>query len=209
MKYKIVIFEDKSELSENMNDLFQLTDTYEVVGIYPNGIEAVNVVKKLNPDFIVMDIDMPFVNGIDAVSNIRKHNVKVQILMLTVFDDNLNVFNAMKAGANGYLLKKHIGSKLLEAIEDLKEGGAPMSPSIARMVINQFHTFNAIKNYELTKRETDILRELSLGNSYKMISENLFISHNTVRTHIKNIYEKLQVNSQTEAVSKALNEKLV
>jgi DNA-binding NarL/FixJ family response regulator len=209
MKHKIVIFEDKSELSENMNDLFQLTDTYEVVGIYPNGIEAVNVVKKLNPDFIVMDIDMPFVNGIDAVSNIRKHNVKVQILMLTVFDDNLNVFNAMKAGANGYLLKKHIGSKLLEAIEDLKEGGAPMSPSIARMVINQFHTFNAIKNYELTKRETDILRELSLGNSYKMISENLFISHNTVRTHIKNIYEKLQVNSQTEAVSKALNEKLV
>ena len=142
MKHKIVIFEDKSELSENMNDLFQLTDTYEVVGIYPNGIEAVNVVKKLNPDFIVMDIDMPFVNGIDAVSNIRKHNVKVQILMLTVFDDNLNVFNAMKAGANGYLLKKHIGSKLLEAIEDLKEGGAPMSPSIARMVINQFHTFN-------------------------------------------------------------------
>ncbi len=209
MKHKIVIFEDKSELSENMNDLFQLTDTYEVVGIYPNGIEAVNVVKKLNPDFIVMDIDMPFVNGIDAVSNIRKHNVKVQILMLTVFDDNLNVFNAMKAGANGYLLKKHIGSKLLEAIEDLKEGGAPMSPSIARMVINQFHTFNAIKNYELTKRETDILRELSMGNSYKMISENLFISHNTVRTHIKNIYEKLQVNSQTEAVSKALNEKLV
>lgn len=128
--------------------------------------------------------------------------------MLTVFDDNTHVFEALQAGASGYLLKKHIAVKLFDAIQDVLQGGAPMSPSIARMVIQSMQQPIA-KDYQLTAREKEILSALSQGNSYKLIAAQFEISIDTVRTHIKKIYEKLQVHSQTEAVSKAINEKLV
>jgi DNA-binding NarL/FixJ family response regulator len=157
-----------------------------------------------------MDIDMPGMNGIDAVTKVRSTNKEIPILMLTVFDDNQHVFDAICAGASGYLLKKHISTKLFSAIEEVLEGGAPMSPSIARMVLSSMQTKFTVENsYQLTPKEKEVLTSLSRGNSYKMIASQFEISLDTVRSHIRKIYEKLHVHSQTEAVSKAINEKLV
>jgi DNA-binding NarL/FixJ family response regulator len=181
-----------------------------LLGAHPDVSKVKEQVKASNPEVILMDIDMPGINGIEAVKIIRKFNGKVQIIMLTVFDDNVHVYEAICAGANGYLLKKHISDKLLDAINDVMKGEAPMSPGIARLVIQSLQTDrSAAAIYKLTKRETEILQYLSKGNSYKMIAAELFISMDTVRTHIKHIYEKLQVHSQTEAVSKALAERIV
>ena len=130
--------------------------------------------------------------------------------MLTVFDDNAHVLDAICSGASGYLLKKHISTKLFTSIQEVLDGGAPMSPSIARMVLQSMQRKNMTVNpYQLTARESEILSSLSRGNSYKLIAAEFSISIDTVRTHIKKIYEKLQVHSQTEAVSKAINEGLV
>jgi DNA-binding NarL/FixJ family response regulator len=158
-----------------------------------------------------MDIDLPEVSGIDAVKRIRQFNREVQILMITVFDDNTHVYEALYAGANGYLLKKYISDKLVQAIQEVLHGGAPISPAIARMIINNMQQSAAIsdKDYQLTNREKEILQLLSKGNSFKLIAAELSISLDTVRTHIKRIYDKLHVRSQIEAVSKALNERLV
>jgi DNA-binding NarL/FixJ family response regulator len=157
-----------------------------------------------------MDIDMPGISGIDAVKHIRKTDLNIPIIMLTVFDDNAHVFDALKSGASGYLLKKHISMRLFDAMKEVLDGGAPMSPSIARMVLAFMQGQPVSENpYSLTPREKDILYSLSKGNSYKLIGVDLKLSIDTVRTHIKNIYQKLHVHSQTEAVSKAINEKLV
>jgi DNA-binding NarL/FixJ family response regulator len=183
---------------------------YEVLGAFANGAQVESQVKECNPDVILMDINMPGVNGIEAVKKVRSVNRKVQIIMLTVFDDNEHVFMALSAGANGYLLKKYISDKLIDAIEEVVQGGAPMSPAIARMVIDNMQQRQQLKDsYKLTDREKEILQLLSRGNSFKMIAGGLGLSIDTIRTHVKHIYEKLQVNSQIEAVSKALNEKLV
>ena len=162
------------------------------------------------PDVLLMDIDMPGMSGIEAVKKVRAAGFEIPILMLTVFDDDDHVFKALCAGASGYLLKKHISSRLFDALDELLAGGAPMSPSIARMVIASMQTKAVVQNpYSLTSREKEILTSLSKGNSYKLIAAELQISIDTVRTHIKSIYEKLHVHSQTEAVSRAINEKLV
>jgi DNA-binding NarL/FixJ family response regulator len=155
-----------------------------------------------------MDIDMPGMTGIEAVKQIRTFNANVPIIMLTVFDDNMHVLDAIRAGASGYLLKKHLSTKLFDAIDEVLSGGAPMSPSIARLVIGSMQK-SSNNPYQLTPREKEILTSLSQGNSYKIIASQSDISLDTVRTHIKKIYEKLQVHSQTEAVSKAIHEKLV
>ena len=165
--------------------------------------------EELQPDVILMDIDLPGINGIEAVKTIRRTNQKVQIIMLTVFDDNTHVYDALYAGANGYFLKKYISDKLGSAIEEVLKGGAPMSPSIARMVISRMHETTTGKDYQLTQREKEILQSLSRGNSFKLIAAELAISLETVRTHIKHIYDKLHVQSQIEAVSKAITEKLI
>jgi DNA-binding NarL/FixJ family response regulator len=153
---------------------------------------------------------MPGINGIQAVKQIRKFNQQVQILMITIFDDSTHVFDAIYQGANGYLLKKNISARLVLSMEECLAGGAPMSPSIARMVVEKLHGPQLTKpDYALTDRETSTLRSLAQGNSFKMISNELGISIDTVRTHIKRIYEKLHVHSQTEAVIKAIRENLV
>ncbi|MBX2964129.1 MAG: response regulator transcription factor [Cyclobacteriaceae bacterium] len=208
MALRVVIFEDNSLLRESLCALLATAKQYELVGAYNNVLAVSEQIKTLQPEIILMDIDMPGMTGIEAVKQIRKFNQTVHIIMLTVFDDNLHVFDALKSGATGYLLKKHISSKLFAAIEEALAGGAPMSPNIARMVIESMRTPDAT-NYQLTPREQEVLKSLSQGNSYKMIATQFEISIDTVRTHIKKIYEKLQVHSQTEAVSKAINEKLV
>lgn len=211
MPVSIAIFEDNSNLRDSLKNLLALSGEYTVIGCFPDVHEVDKMVIQLNPDVVLMDIDMPGMNGIEAVRKIRTFNDRVQIIMLTVFDDNTHVFEAMYAGANGYLLKKYISDKLVDAIRDVLSGGAPMSPSIARMVISQMHqpVSLPVNNYQLTNREKEILQTLSQGNSFKLIAAELNISIDTVRTHIKKIYEKLHVQSQVEAVTKAIKEKLV
>lgn len=208
MAVQTLIYEDNALLRESLCSLIGSRDGYEVKAAYDNVLQSTEQIKTQQPEVILMDIDMPGMTGIEAVKQIRKFNTSVPIIMLTVFDDNTHVFEALKSGASGYLLKKHISNKLFDAIDEALSGGAPMSPGIARMVIESMQQ-SAVKDYQLTEREKEILSSLSKGNSYKMIAAQFEISIDTVRTHIKKIYEKLQVHSQTEAVSKAINEKLV
>lgn len=211
MPVSIVIYEDNATLRESLSNLLALTGEYTVLASYPDCSKVTEDIKAMQPDVILMDIDMPGINGIEAVKKIRVINATVQIIMLTVFDDNTHVFDAMYAGANGYLLKKYVSDKLIHSIREVLEGGAPMSPSIARMIISSMQ--ESIKtpanDYLLTNREKEILQLLSKGNSFKLIAAELFISLDTVRTHIKHIYDKLHVRSQGEAISKAINERLV
>lgn len=209
MKLSVLIFEDNDLLRESLSNMIRSSDTLNLSAAFENVLEVEVQVKTYKPDFILMDIDMPGMSGIEAVKKVRKFNPAVPIIMLTVFDDNKNVFEALQSGASGYLLKKHISTKLFDAIHEVQEGGAPMSPSIARMVIASMQKSSGENRYHLTDREKEILTSLSKGNSYKLIATEFSISIDTVRTHIKKIYEKLQVHSQTEAVSKAINEKLV
>jgi DNA-binding NarL/FixJ family response regulator len=211
MQIGIVVYEDNNNLRESLCNLITLSKNLLLLGNYARVDEVAAQVEELQPDVILMDIDMPGMNGIEAVKKIRTFNQQVQIIMLTVFDDNRHVLDAICAGASGYLLKKYISDYLLDAITQVLQGEAPMSPGIARMVIQsmQQNAKPVINNYHLTNREKEILSNLSKGNSYKLIAADLSISIDTVRTHIKNIYEKLQVHSQTEAVSKAVNEGLV
>jgi DNA-binding NarL/FixJ family response regulator len=210
MNNRVVIYEDNAKLRESLISMLEFSEQYIVLGAFSDCSNVEQEVKDFYPDIILMDIDMPNVNGIEAVQIIRKFNTQCQILMITIFDDTSHVFEAIYAGANGYLLKKFISSKLIHSMEECLQGGAPMSPSIARMVIGKLQKNTDSKtNYSLTEREIETLRSLSQGNSYKMIASELNISIDTVRTHIKRIYEKLHVHSQTEAIVKAIRENLV
>ena len=205
----VVLYEDNELLRQSLSSLVQLNDRYELVGAFENVLKVKEQISQLAPEIILMDIDMPGMSGIEAVQIVRKVNPALPILMLTVFDDNLHVFDAIRAGASGYLLKKHISNRLFDSMEDVLTGGAPMSPTVTRMVIASMQKPAQSNPYQLTPREGEILTSLSQGNSYKLIASQLSISLDTVRTHIKKVYEKLHVHSQTEAVSKALQEKLV
>lgn len=212
MPVNIIIYEDNANLRESLRSLLSLTGDYHVKASYADCMRVEEQVMEAKPEVILMDIDMPGVNGIEAVRKIREFDKNVQIIMLTVFDDNTHVFEAMYAGANGYLLKKYVSDKLIHAIREVLDGGAPMSPTIARMVISNMQqpaVTAAGNDYQLTAREKETLQLLSKGNSFKMIAADLGISIDTVRTHIKRIYDKLHVRSQIEAVSKAINEKIV
>lgn len=211
MQTGVVIFEDNDNLRESLGNLITYSGNLVLLGAFPNAQEVRQRVSELQPEVILMDIDMPGVSGIEAVKIIRGFNRQVQIIMLTVFDDSRHVYEAICNGASGYLLKKYISDKLFESIEEVLSGGAPMSPGIARLIIEsmQHNHQPEADTYNLTKREKEILANLSKGNSYKLIAADLSISIDTVRTHIKHIYEKLEVHNQAEAVSKAINERLV
>ena len=206
----VQIYEDNDLLRESVGSLISLNDRFTLCGSFGDVMTILDQIKLSRPDVLLMDIDMPGMSGIEAVKKVRAAGLEIPILMLTVFDDDDHVFQALCAGASGYLLKKHISSRLFDALDELLAGGAPMSPSVARMVITSMQTKPVVQNpYYLTSREKEILTSLSNGNSYKLIAAELQISIDTVRTHIKSIYEKLHVHSQTEAVSRAINEKLV
>ena len=206
----VLIFEDNALLRESISSLILAKPEMTLLGAFENVLAVKEQVSAHKPDLILMDIDMPGMSGIEAVKEIRQSNIQTPIIMLTVFDDNTHVLDAIHAGASGYLLKKHLSTKLYDSIEEVLAGGAPMSPSVARMVIASMQQKPQLENaYQLTSREKEILTSLSKGNSYKLIAAQFEISIDTVRTHIKKIYEKLHVHSQTEAVSKAIHERLV
>jgi DNA-binding NarL/FixJ family response regulator len=208
MALSVLLYEDNNLLRESIGTMMQLDERFQVTGSFNNAVMAEAQILELHPDIILMDIDMPGRTGIEAVKRIRATGSSMPILMLTVFDDTHHVFDAICAGASGYLLKKHLSVKLFDAIDEVLNGGAPMSPSIAHMVITSLQKPYS-NPYQLTAREKEILSSLSKGNSYKLIAAEYSITVDTVRAHLKKVYGKLQVHSQTEAVSKALKEKLV
>ncbi|SHF77826.1 DNA-binding response regulator, NarL/FixJ family, contains REC and HTH domains [Arenibacter palladensis] len=208
---RVVIYEDNPQFREGLTMLINGSDGFSVLASYKNCNNVAEEVEKWSPDVILMDINMPGTDGLEGLKKIREVNTEVKVLMLTVFDDNKNVFEALRNGANGYLLKKTPPAKLLEYIQDATLGGAPMTSSIATQVLKMFQVIPQSKNqdYCLSERETEVLQLLVDGFSYKMIASELFIAIDTVRSHIKKIYEKLHVNSKSEAVAKAFKDKLL
>jgi DNA-binding NarL/FixJ family response regulator len=212
MDKRIVVFDDNSKRRESLEMLIDLTDGMACVGTYPDCSHVLRDIEKSKPDLILMDIDMPYVNGIEGVQIIRKKYPNILILMQTVFEDDEKLFACIRAGADGYILKKTQPQELLKAITDVFAGGAPMTPSIARQVlrfVSSAENKNQSDDFNLTPRETEILSLLVQGLSYKMIAHRCFISLPTVNTHIQNIYEKLQVNTAVEAVTKAIGNRIV
>ncbi|RYF92332.1 MAG: response regulator transcription factor [Chitinophagaceae bacterium] len=210
---KIIIYDDKEELRESLKLLLSSVEEFEVIGSFDNCETAATDLSEMKPDVVLMDIDMPGMKGIDGVRAIRAKDSlsHIRILMLTVFDDNKNVFESIRAGANGYLLKKTSPIKLIEYIKDVLEGGAPMSASVATQVLKMFSAIPEPQNnsHNLSVREKQVLQSLVDGNSYKMVAADMNLSIDTIRSHIRNIYEKLHVNSKSEAVAKALKNRIV
>lgn len=206
MPLRIVIYEDNAALRGALAALIGGTEGYELCGAFENCLGVVEQVAALRPEAVLMDIDMPGMSGIEGALRLKKAHPQVEVLMLTVFDDDERVFEAVCAGASGYLLKKTPPARILEALREVCEGGAPMSPVIARKVLQLFPGKPAARDADLdklTERELEVLKTLARGFSYKMVAAELGISVETVRTYGKRIYEKLQVHSVSEAVAKA------
>lgn len=211
--FTVIVFEDNVALREGIEAILNASEGFVCIGAYANCKRVMEVLQKNLPDAVLMDIQMPGISGIEAVSMIKHKFPELPVIMHTVFDDDARVFAAICAGANGYILKSATPQKLLEALRDAKDGGSPMTPSIATKVLQTFSkqakATNTINPPNLSERENEILKLLSDGLSYKLIAAQLFVSYETVHSHIKKIYQKLHVNSVNEAVSKALKNKLV
>jgi DNA-binding NarL/FixJ family response regulator len=201
---KVLIYEDDYTFRETLCILVNGTDGYELKNAFENCDHIEDHLKKFQPDVILMDINMPGIGGLEGLRIVRGISPSTQVLMCTIFDDNENIFKAICNGANGYILKKSPPSKIIEAIKEVHEGGAPITSSIARKILELFPKVPARSTEidKLAKREQEILQLLMKGYSYKMIAAELNISIETVRTHIKRIYEKLHVHSAQEAIAK-------
>ena len=209
---KVAIFEDNRSLRESLAAMIGGTLGFECVGAYPNCNNLLKNISTAKPDVVLMDIELPGINGIEAVALIKDEYPEVKILMETIFDDDEKIFNSICAGAEGYILKHTTPAELMEAITEIHEGGSPMTPSIANRVLKMVKTRPEPGNkesFDLSSREKEILTCLVKGMSYKMIADACFISIETVNVHIKNIYKKLHVHSKSEAVAKAIRGKIV
>jgi DNA-binding NarL/FixJ family response regulator len=208
---KICLYEDNKQLRDTLCLLIESNGEFKLESAFANCLNVVDDYKICRPDVILMDIDMPGMTGIEGLIRLRSAGfTDVKVIMLTVFDDNESVFEAVKNGANGYILKKTPALQLLAYIRDAAEGGAPMTSSVARQVLTMFTDIYKRKSdtYNLSDREREVLKSLVKGYSYKMIADELFISIDTVRSHIKKIYEKMHVNSKSEAVALAFRNNL-
>lgn len=208
---RILIFEDNPDFIDSLSELISNADGMELAGVYNNCKNVIKNVEYHQPDVVLMDIDMPIENGLQGLRNIRASSNEVCVLMLTVFDDNDRVFQAICHGASGYLLKRTPPEKIIEAIREAHNGGAPMTPSVAKQVLKLFsQPFQKSAELQtLTPREHDVLSLLVRGYSYKMAAGEMNVSIETLRYHIKNIYSKLHVNSKSEAVAKAIHNRIV
>lgn len=198
---KIVILEDDTEVRNGLIEILTNLPNFIVLEAYSNAEDFINQIPDLIPDIVIIDIGLPGMSGIECVKKLKPLYPKMLFLMWTVFDDDEKIFDALCAGASGYILKNNTPENILQAIQDIAQGGSPMSANIARKVVASFHQ-KTVSKQELTKREMEMLELLSKGYRYKEIADKLFISIDTVRTHIRNIYEKLHVNSKLEAVNK-------
>jgi DNA-binding NarL/FixJ family response regulator len=198
---KILMYEDNEELKNVIIEGLKNFEKFQLLATFQNCINVVEDIKKYKPDVVIMDIDLPHISGVDAVKTIKKINSNIEIIMHTVFEDEEKIFEAIRNGATGYLIKSSGLKKLIQGIDEVLQGGAPMSPSIARKVL-KFHSQKSTNKEILSEREREIIQNLSEGLSYKMVSEKLFISIDTVRTHCKKIYKKLQVHTLAEALHK-------
>ena len=203
---RICIVEDDNLIRDGFALLINSTYGFKIVNTYQRCEDALRNLDADSPDVVLMDINLPGMSGIEGIIKIKKLRPRTNIIVVTVYEDDDLVFKALCGGAGGYLTKNMQPAKLLEAIRDIQEGGAPMSTNIARMVVA---SFQKNRNSPLTTRETEVLELLSKGKSYTNIAEQLFVDKETIRTHIKNIYWKLEVHSKAEAIEKAIKDKLI
>lgn len=199
---KVSVVEDIPELRTGLVSLLEWDERFEAVSSHHDADSAIDHIIAMQPDIVVMDINLPGMNGIQCVNALKKDCPKTQFIMFTIYEDDEHLFNALEAGASGYILKKASQNKILDSIEELYNGGAPMSTSIARKVINRFKEPEKKEALNITDREKEILTLLSKGLLYKEIGEQLHITTGTVKQHIHNIYEKLHVQNRTEAINK-------
>lgn len=202
----VVIIEDDETIRNGFSYLINASDNYRVVNSYANVESALPNLVADKPHVILLDIELPGIKGIDAIPKIKQLLPKTHILMLTVYDNEENVFNALTKGAAGYLTKSDSTEKIMDAIQEVVDGGAPMSMNIAKIVIKSFHKN---QNTPLTKRETEILEQIANGKSRSKIAKQMFIDLETVKSHIKHIYVKLNVHSREDAIKEAKNNKYI
>lgn len=203
---KVAIIEDLREIREGLGRLLNATPGYRCTGVYASMEEALEKIPNNLPDLVLSDIGLPGIDGITGIAFLKERYPDLLILILTVYDDNERIFDALCAGACGYLLKKTPWEKVVEALKEAVEGGSPMSPEVARRVINLFREIKPPKQatYELTPHEVRLLRMLVEGHSYKTAAAELHVSVNTIKFHLRHIYDKLRVHTKSEAVAKAL-----
>lgn len=211
MEIKVAVFEDNKMLRESLQQLIHNAPGMSCTGAFPDADRLLHRIHIANPDVVLMDINMPGISGIEAVQVIKENFPGMHILMQTVFDDNDKIFAAICAGASGYMLKKTPPLKMIEAIRETYLGGAPMTAAVAVKVLQMFRqqTVEKTEFIDLSDREKQILSLLVKGKSYKAIASGCFISIDTVSTHVRHIYEKLHVHSKSEAVAKAIHQKLI
>lgn len=212
MPIRVCIFDDNKNIRNSLQMLLHGNYGIEVTGVYENAdnIEVALIVSE--PNVVLMDIEMPGTNGIEAVRQIKKINPEITVIMQTIFEDEERVFGSLLAGASGYITKDAPPLTIIEAVKDAYKGGTPLTPSIAKKIIQQFQLQNktvSTESYNLTIREKEVLRSLADGLSYKMIADKLSMGYDTVHTHIKSIYHKLHVTSMGEAISKAIRGKII
>jgi DNA-binding NarL/FixJ family response regulator len=205
----VVVFEDNPTLRDSLALLLQSTDGIELKAVFPDASRLESRIEHTMPDVVLMDIQMPGISGIEAVQQIKERFPQVQVMMQTVFDADDKVFASLCAGASGYILKNTEPARIIQAIKEVAGGGTFFTPSIARKVLQTFQQQTKAEYIQLTVREKQVLQLLVDGLSYKMIAAQLDISFGTAHTHVKNIYEKLHVNSASEAVAKAIRQRLV
>ena len=203
---RVVIVEDDDLIRNSFVSLLESSDRFYCIADYNNCESAIKNLTRDDPHVILMDIELPGISGIEGIAKIKKLNQDVDIITVTIHNDDNKVFQALCAGSCGYLTKNVTPEKLMDSIEEAYNGGAPMSTSIARMVV---HSFQRNIKSPLSPRETEVLQLLAKGKSYTMIAGELFIDKETVRSHIKNIYIKLEVNSKAQAIEKATKERLI
>ena len=207
---KIAIFEDNPKFRESLEFIIVTTEDMELCGSFEDTSKIRQRIEAVQPDVVLMDINIPGTNGIDAVKEIRKDFPNVRVCMQTIFEDDDKVFASLCAGASGYILKNTAPDKILQAIREVADGGAFFTPSIAKKILTNFQQQPLHAEYiMLSEKEKEVLKHLVDGLSYKMIADKFNLSFHTIHSHIKNIYEKLHVNSKGEAVAKALKQKLI